>query len=62
MLHSPIYIESITELHRTEVESLKTRHRVEVERLENELGLLERNLTSELRSMQEESKVLHNEL
>jgi len=62
ILHSPIYIESITELHKTEIEGLKTRHRLELEKIENQLNeqnkvyhLEVRELTKELERYQEEA-------
>lgn len=53
-LHSPAYLYSVTELHRTELESLKTRHRVELDRLESELASRSKNFDAEVKSLREE--------
>ena len=54
LLHSPLYVESITDLHRTEIESLKTKHRVEIERLQTELNYLEKETGEEIRALRSE--------
>ena len=54
MLHSPAYLDSVTELHKTELDSLKTRHKVELDRLESELTNLAKNYDAEVKSLRSE--------
>lgn len=62
LLHSPAYIDSITELHRTEIESMKTKHRVEIDRLESELSKANKNFECEVRSIKDGAKEVYEEV
>ena len=62
LLHSPMYVESITELHRTEIESLKTKHRVEIERLQHELTYKDKECAKELKHLKSQSEQMLAEL
>lgn len=62
LMHSPAYIDSITELHKTEIESMKTKHRVEIDRLESELCSMSKTYESELKMLKDGAKEAYEEL
>ena len=62
ILHSPIYVESITELHKTEIEGLKTRHRLDMDRLESQVNEQCKEYSRELKEARAEICRCHEEI